>query len=312
VHDVGVHGVPAGRQRGQPDAEGVGGGQHRVHVGEGVEGGLAHEEDVHQLAVVGDERSEPAGEPLRVDERDLQPWPVRERHHRCVDPERLESQRVVGRRLRVPPPPAACQRHEHDDAGDDGGPPAPCPGARVGLGTRLQHALAGGRTNDGDEAGYEEQPEQHEHPSESGRHGQGFRGNGRYGHDGGAGADVALDGHVHAVRSPLHEPQLRGVQPRRAGHRLRLIGPWRALQPEVPGHRADQHPGHALLLDAHGDVGEPRHDAGVPDHHLHRPVAGVAAEMGVRVADVCAAGERRQHDERRQHAASHEAAAAHR
>ena len=180
VHDVGVDAIAARRQRGQVGFE-----RRRVvgqgmQVGKRIEGRIPHEEQVHQVTVVGDERRPLALgiDPRGVIDREPEDRPGAGAAHRGGGVERAVQAAPVRGVHAVPPRPAA-ERREREQRGARGhGEPSPPDAPSIGRDARLEHALAHGRANDRDRARKQQRAQRNEPGGEGLRERQASGGDG--------------------------------------------------------------------------------------------------------------------------------------
>src|SRR2546428_2371843 len=164
VHDVGVYAIAAGWQRRQVALEAAGVDGEGMEMGERVER-VPHEEQVHEVAVVRDQRGPPAFRVRPGSVVDREPQHARA-PHRGGDVERpVEAACVLG--VHGAPPGAAAHEREGDRRGaPEHGEPRPPGAAAVGYLARREHTLADGGADDGQCADREQRPEYREPDTE--------------------------------------------------------------------------------------------------------------------------------------------------
>ena len=249
-----------------------------------------HQEHVHQLAVVGQERGAgqvPVGAPLGVVDRQREPRSVAARSDRGrrapgpVDPAPIGC--VDG----LPPGPTAAERAAERQRAARHRQPAPPPAPPIRRRAGLEHALAHRRAEDGDGADEEEQAGPGQRKADRPVHLQGPFRHRHHRHEDRAPPFGTGHRHLDAVRAGGHQPQLPAVQVGLAAHRPCGVRRRRACEPHVGAQGA------------HGDLLDPRsaedadrglrqagNDAGRAHDDPNAVRSGDALEVSVRRADV--------------------------
>ena len=196
-------------------------------MGEGVQPGLAQEEQVHQLAVVRRERR-PVLLALVVD-RHAQHGPASFGPRRGAHAEGTVQTLLDAALHAVPPALATPERPSEEERGGRGDDEGAAPPAGIRFFPGSEHALAHGRAHDGDRPREQEQPQAGQHHAEPLVHPQDPARNRRDRHQDVPGAGGSLDVDAHAVGGRGHQPELRRPRGGCAGNGLGGVRRGRAL-----------------------------------------------------------------------------------
>ena len=182
----------------------------RVQMPQPVEAGR-DDEEVHQVAVIGDEVVEAAAaNPARIVERQREAAVG----HRGRRLERLVDIPGVVRRFRAPPPVAGDDRHHDDRAGNRTGDATAAAGPWPGRFSWRQTRFARRRGDDGDQAGAEEDHQAGEQHAQRPAHRQGRLGKRGHRHSQLARAVIARDRDADLPGSRGHHPEVSGEEAR--------------------------------------------------------------------------------------------------
>ncbi len=285
MNDVAEQPVRSRRQRWRRFRERRLPGAPRVQVGDGVEPRCPHQEQMHQMPVIGDQIVGVApAQPAGIGQRQVETSGARLRDG---DLHRLVNETSIRPCLAVPPASPADDRQRQDRGGHGHRRPAARDAAVVGNGARGQIRLAQAGAHDGDRPRHQQrhQPEQQESQEAWHRAHRARQRRNRHGHH--AGAARSIGRHADLPSARLHQPDRAVVVARIVGPRARHVGHrWRAHPRSAQRQRHDRDPRHVVVQRADLDLSDPRDHLRRADRHQQVVGTGLAVLHSVGASHV--------------------------